>query len=74
MITKKYIKMKVKNGYRYFTKRYLKEIIQYGKCKIYNDGSFINILWKYKNEFIPLMESNGWKREEVNISNDLVIL
>lgn len=60
--------MKVRGGYRYFTKRYLKVIILLGTCKIYAEGSFLNAIWEYNHIFIPQMKSEGWVMEKINIS------
>lgn len=66
-IKKRYLKIKVRGGYRYFTKRYLKVIISLGTCKIFSETSFLNAIWEYNHIFIPNMKSEGWSLQRISI-------
>lgn len=66
-INKRYLKTKVKGGFRYFTKRYLELIIAIGTAHYRGPISGLNIHWLYINEFIPKMKADGWVLEKISI-------
>ncbi len=67
MITKINTNIRIKGGFRYFSLRYLKHIIEKGTCHIYAPSSYINVMWQYEHEFVPAMEASGWKKETITI-------
>lgn len=65
-VNKIHTRIRMKDGRtRYYSLRFLRYLIDYGTCSVVVPRSIINIMKEYEDEFVPLMESQGWKRTSI---------